>query len=68
MSYTHYGEIGDIWKHLPLCEFLANEKPRYYIESNSAYPVYELTPSWERDYGIYTILGNIAQSSILGGS
>lgn len=68
MSYVHYGRIGDVWKHLPLCEFLVNEKPRYYIESNSAFPIYNLTHSPERDYGIYTILNSISDSDILSKS
>jgi hypothetical protein len=33
MANTHYGEIGDIWKHLPLAEILAIERPRRYWES-----------------------------------
>ena len=65
MSYIHYGRIGDIWKHLPLCNFLINEKPRYYIETNSAFPIYPLTHSAERDYGIYTFLNNSKNSEIL---
>lgn len=37
MPYSHYGEIGDVWKHLPLCFFLTEEKPTVYVESNSAF-------------------------------
>ena len=29
MPYTHAGEIGDVWKHLPLCEILKIEKDFY---------------------------------------
>ena len=65
MSYIHYARIGDIWKHLPLCTFLANEKPRFYIETNSAYPKYSLSHSPERDYGIYTFLDNVNKSKLL---
>lgn len=65
MGYTHYGRIGDIWKHLPLCNFLVNEKPRWYIETNSARPCYPLTRSTERDYGIYTILDNASESDVI---
>ncbi|BAY49592.1 hypothetical protein SAMD00079811_72210 [Scytonema sp. HK-05] len=36
MSYKHFGRMGDIWNHIPLCEFLAIEQPSSYIEKNSA--------------------------------
>lgn len=65
MSYIHFGRIGDIWKHLPLCTFLVNENPRFYIETNSAYPKYPLSHSPERDYGIYTFLNNAHKSKLL---
>jgi 23S rRNA (adenine2030-N6)-methyltransferase len=65
MSYPHYARIGDIWKHIPLCNFIVNEKPRYYIETNSALPVYPLSHSPERDYGIYSIINNVHKSEIL---
>lgn len=68
MTYLHYGRIGDIWKHLPLCNFLVNEKPRFYIETNSAQPSYPLTHSPERDYGIYTILNSASKSDVIKNS
>ncbi len=68
MSYEHYGRIGDIWKHLPLCNFLKNENPGCYIESNAACPVYDLTHSFERDYGIYKILNSVPESSVIANS
>jgi hypothetical protein len=40
MPYNHAGEIGDIWKHLPICDILAIEKPRRYVETNSATRTY----------------------------
>ncbi|MBR8836407.1 MAG: hypothetical protein DSM106950_20885 [Stigonema ocellatum SAG 48.90 = DSM 106950] len=62
MSYRHFGRIGDIWKHIPLCEFLAIEKPTRYIETNSAFPQYQLTGSFEQQYGILHIEKNIKKS------
>jgi len=56
MPYTHYGEIGDVWKHLPLCFFLEKERPLRYVESNSAYPKYHLDPTVRREYGILHLL------------
>lgn len=56
MPYRHYGEIGDIWRHLPLCSFLYIEKPTKYMESNAAYPIYQLDRTPSREYGIFTLL------------
>lgn len=68
MSYRHFGRIGDIWKHIPLCEFLAIEQPTNYIETNSAYPDYQLTGSFEHQYGILHIEKNIKKSDLIGQS
>jgi len=51
MANIHYGEIGDIWKHLPLAEIIAIERPRRYWESHAGSACYPLTPSLGRDYG-----------------
>ena len=52
MGYKHFGRIGDIWKHLPLCEIVSKEDIKTYIETNSAYFDYVLEHSLEQDYGI----------------
>ncbi|MGK7947765.1 MAG: hypothetical protein AB4368_02885 [Xenococcaceae cyanobacterium] len=65
MSYKHFGRIGDIWKHLPLCEFLQIEQPTSYIETNSAYPEYQLTRSKELEYGIFYLQQNIQKSQLI---
>lgn len=65
MPYEHFGKIGDIWKHLPLCEILKIESPRKYIESNSAYPFYHLKNTKEQNYGIYFFFNNQDKSDIL---
>ncbi len=51
-GYWHFGRIGDIWKHLPLCAVVANEDIQTYVETNSAYFDYELEHSLEQKYGI----------------
>ncbi len=65
MSYRHFGRIGDIWKHIPLCEFLAIEQPTSYIETNSAFPEYQLTGSFEQQYGILHVQKNIKKSQFI---
>jgi 23S rRNA (adenine2030-N6)-methyltransferase len=51
-DYRHFGRIGDIWKHLPLCAVVVNEDIQTYVETNSAYFDYELEHSLEQNYGI----------------
>jgi len=68
MPYKHFGNIGDIWKHLPLCEVLHVEKPDSYIESNSAFPTYSLTKSPEKEYGIYHFFEMAVKHNILSES
>ncbi|MFO8020781.1 MAG: 23S rRNA (adenine(2030)-N(6))-methyltransferase RlmJ [Promethearchaeia archaeon] len=65
MGYKHYGNIGDIWKHLPLCSFLTNEEPRFYIETNSARPIYRLNHNPAREYGVYTFFRRVENSTLL---
>ncbi|HYH03835.1 MAG TPA: hypothetical protein VEC37_12070 [Bacillota bacterium] len=65
MPYQHYGEIGDVWKHLPLCEIIKELSPKVYIESNSAYPYYRLRSSVRRKYGVYYFLENAARNPVL---
>ena len=48
-----------------MCEFLAIEKPSSYIETNSADPEYQLTGSFEQQYGILHIEKNIQKSSLI---
>ena len=56
MGYSHFGKIGDIWKHLPLCEVISIERPKIYIETNSASPEHCLNKSDEQKYGVYLFI------------
>ena len=56
MPYNHAGEIGDVWKHLPLCDILLIEKPLRYHETNSAYSGYNLALKPQVKYGILKLL------------
>lgn len=55
MPYKHSGEIGDVWKHLPLCDVLKIEAPRNYYETNSAYAEYQLPVNNQNQYGIFYV-------------
>lgn len=68
MANRHYGEIGDIWKHLPLAEILSVEKPQQYWESHAGSATYPLTHSWERDYGIFHFRERATRSPALSES
>lgn len=65
MANIHYGNIGDIWKHLPLAEILAIEAPSVYWESHAGSSHYTLTHSPERDYGVFHFARAASQSEIL---
>src|SRR5829696_1955377 len=68
MANVHYARIGDVWKHLPLAEVLAIERPGSYWESHAGYSFYPLTRSPERDYGVFLFLERAVRSSVLEGS
>lgn len=65
MANRHYGQIGDIWKHLPLAEILSIERPSQYWESHAGSAQYPLSHSMEREYGIFYFLEHVNESSVL---
>jgi 23S rRNA (adenine2030-N6)-methyltransferase len=65
MANVHYGNIGDIWKHLSLAEILAIETPSVYWESHAGSSHYALTHTPERDFGIFTFARAASQSQRL---
>jgi hypothetical protein len=65
MANTHFAEIGDVWKHLPLAEVLAIERPGRYWETHAGSALYPLTPSPRRDYGAYRLLAHANQAAAL---
>ncbi len=65
MPYIHFGRIGDIWKHLPLAEYLATVRPNKYVESNSASSMYLLSNTPEQEYGIYHFWNNCHKADYL---
>jgi len=58
MPYGHSGEIGDVWKHLPLCDVLKIELPKRYFETNSAFAEYRLEKNSNTEYGIFHLRAN----------
>jgi 23S rRNA (adenine2030-N6)-methyltransferase len=48
MGYSNYGQIGDVWKHLPLLDILSIEKPEVYYETNAGYSNYQVETATEK--------------------
>lgn len=68
MANRHFGNIGDIWKHLPLAEILAIEKPARYWESHAGSAQYPLTDSAARGYGVFRLVAHAADSLAVASS
>src|SRR2546421_11985158 len=68
MANHHFGEIGDVWKHLPLAELIALERPRQYWESHAGSALYPLSHSWQREYGVYYLLDHVHRRPTLEAS
>lgn len=52
MANRHFAKFGDLWKHLPLVEMLAIERPKKYWESHAGSAVYQMVDDAERRYGL----------------
>ena len=52
----HFGELGDVWKHLPLAEILRLSPPRHYWETHAGSAAYQLTESPARLHGALRFL------------
>ncbi|UCD29847.1 MAG: 23S rRNA (adenine(2030)-N(6))-methyltransferase RlmJ, partial [Planctomycetota bacterium] len=55
MNY-HFGELGDVWKHLPLAEILRVNPPLHYWETHAGSAHYLLTASPARLHGVFRFL------------
>ena len=56
MANPHFGEIGDVWKHLVLGDVLDRVRPARYWETHAGSGTYALDRSWQREYGVFTML------------
>ena len=65
MANAHFGNLGDVWKHIVLAEALAREHPHSYWETHAGSASYPLSHSVARDYGIYYLLGGEQRGSRL---
>jgi Ribosomal RNA large subunit methyltransferase D, RlmJ len=51
MANRHFAKLADVWKHLPLAEVLAIDRPRHYWESHAGSAVYGMADDPERQFG-----------------
>ena len=61
----HFGELGDIWKHLPLAEILRINPPRHYWETHAGSASYPLTESLARRHGVFHFLAHAPADPVL---
>ena len=68
MANHHFGEIGDVWKHLALGDVLDRVRPARYWETHAGSGTYERDRSWEREYGVFTLLREAPRAPTINAS
>ena len=68
MANPHFGEIGDVWKHLVLGDLLDRSRPARYWETHAGSGTYTLDRSWEREYGVFTLLREASRAPAIEAS
>lgn len=56
MANRHFGKLADVWKHLPLAEILAIERPDHYCETHAGTASYDMVDDPERRFGVARFL------------
>ncbi len=65
MANQHFGNIGDIWKHLPITELLHVIHPDHYWESHAGSALYPLSPNDARNFGVFHFMQHASEHPIL---
>ncbi|HEX7246750.1 MAG TPA: 23S rRNA (adenine(2030)-N(6))-methyltransferase RlmJ [Actinomycetota bacterium] len=68
MANHHFGEIGDVWKHLVLGDVLDRVRPSRYWETHAGSGTYVLDRTWEREYGVFTLLREAPRAPAINAS
>ncbi|MGH2629219.1 MAG: 23S rRNA (adenine(2030)-N(6))-methyltransferase RlmJ [Actinomycetota bacterium] len=68
MANPHFGQIGDVWKHLPLGDLLDRLRPARYWETHAGSGTYVLDRSWEREYGVFALLREAPRAPAINAS
>jgi len=56
MANRHFGNIGDVWKHVALVEVLERESPSWYAETHAGSGAYPVINDREREFGFLRFL------------
>jgi hypothetical protein len=56
MANRHFGNIGDVWKHVALVEVLERESPSWYAETHAGSGAYSVVSDREREFGFLRFL------------
>lgn len=68
MANHHFAKLADVWKHLPLAEVLACDRPRHYWESHAGSAEYAMVDDAERRYGARRLVAVAGRDPALAGS
>ena len=68
MANRHFGNIGDVWKHVVLAEVLEREPPAWYAETHAGSGAYAVVHSGGREYGFLHFLEVAPQFPVLARS
>jgi 23S rRNA (adenine2030-N6)-methyltransferase len=68
VANPHFGEIGDVWKHLVVGDVLDRVRPARYWETHAGSGTYALDRSWEREYGVFTLLREAPRAPAINAS
>ena len=61
MANPHFGNLGDVWKHLLLSEVISWLRPGHYVETHAGSASYRLIDDVERSLGVETFLSASAE-------
>jgi 23S rRNA A2030 N6-methylase RlmJ len=68
MANRHFGNIGDVWKHVALAEVLEREPPGWYAETHAGSGVYPVVHDGGREFGILRFLEVAPRFAVLARS
>jgi 23S rRNA A2030 N6-methylase RlmJ len=68
VANIHFGNVGDVWKHLAFAEIVVIEQPQHVWESHAGSALYPLSHSTERDFGVYFFHEQASTSARLANS
>ncbi len=65
MANQHFGNLGDVWKHLWLTGVVGDLRPDQYIETHAGSALYRLVDDAERALGVRTFLAASGENELL---